>query len=299
MTETNTAPAYQTFESQQTPGNRESIRGRENQGVIHDIVPLRPSDIADYQLAVFARQRSGQVPLSGMEEKTVDTIIAENQIAFLAASGDALTKEMLPGGGTSAPLRLNGDERIDAMVEDINRSGRYTSIIDEIQLNDFLKEIGAQGSSTVQYLGYETTKTIWNMRQALERSARGDTRDVAAIVADIAKLTSMLFTVTSDRYRQSGNQFAAQHIEESWQRFSQIVRTTASDMPRFFPTDSKLLIDFDRLLGSSHGYGPIVERFTTDPAVGGEFRAILDATKEADLSSLIDVSRTMKAQFTR
>ena len=263
------------------------IEGRKTDSLLHDISSLTPSDLADYQLAVFALQHEEEYPLYGQQRQVAERVLSSVQKSILVASGDALIKEILPGGGTHAENSIRDSELIASVIHN-NDLDRYISSQDDESYERLIENKGYDfdHQSHIKYLGVDAIRIAWGMHCELDRKQFDSSYDFVQVVSDISRLAGAVFQSTIDVLEVAGNHAAAETLKDTWLSFSNITDEVAVDFTDLPSNSQQLIIGFDRLLGASHTGGPIVDRFTVDSCKARDYREVLDIGKLSSLGEL-------------
>lgn len=230
-----------------------------------DLSALSPRQLADYHFAVTALQLDGrEVFLSADAQDSANRIVRDTHHNLLVASGDALTKELLPGAmGFSAGSRTDdrGPVLTASNPEILERYAAYMPNV-------------LPSGPRAGYVGTENTRLIYGMRNALEAHAT-DPAAVTTIVSDLAGISQELFVdIQKDQIEAGDNSKVAGWLQfaANLQEFTTALRAGDWNMAT---------VTASMVINSAHGGGSIVERFTdvrTHREKADDYKAVLEAS---------------------
>lgn len=233
--------------------------------------------LADYHFAVAAVQMDGKdVFLSTIAHKTATRIIGDTHHDLVVASADAITRELLPGGGTINPSTdATHDPEVIRAATDPTLIDAYGRYIPDAIIN---RSIGVEPQEAV-------IKTVFGMR----RAAQAESRNPAAartIATDIARLSSVYFA--AHRRMESGGRPGDPGARGTgWLEYTSYLTEFIGALDKD-PVSTDSLIQGTRLINAVHdGQSAMVQRFSHDYDEGFALLDVLDAAHEAQPDRLL------------
>jgi hypothetical protein len=231
----------------------------------NDLSALTPRQLADYHFAVTALQLDGrEIFLSAHAQDAANRIVDGTHHNLLVASGDALTKELLPGAmGFSAGHRESDRDSV--------ATASHPDILERYAV---YMPVTLPGGPRMGYVGTENTRLIYGMRNALEAHA-SNLAAVTTIVSDLADISQELFAdIQKEQMEAGANSKVAGWLQfaTNLRAFTHALRTGDWNMTT---------VTASMVINSAHGGGPIVERFTDVRQHGDKakaYRAVLEAS---------------------
>jgi hypothetical protein len=236
-----------------------------------DIAVMRTTELADYHFAVTALQLDGsEVYLSDIARNEATRSIDRTHHTLLLASGDAMTKELLPGS--------QGFTAVDGGPS--YRPEVFTAANDEVLREKYLPyaiDVLDEGSRVSQ-IGEPMTELLSGMRQALYIH-RDNPAMVRDIVRDIARTTREVFAEHRKDCAVRG-----QKIERGWLEFTDYAERLVDAEQDGSAADRQIAATI--VINAVHngartgaGNGSIMERMTTDEQLAGRLVKVLNATR--------------------
>ena len=245
----------------------------------HDLSALSPQQLADYNLAVTAVQLDGtEIHLSNLIREDAEELIDRTHYDLLVASGDAITKELVPEDGVAAATSWNG--------VDTSGASAVVALLQNPRLQKYLKP-NEEGMPQAQVktnanIGTEATALLRGIRQDLIQT-RGDRPEILRVMTDLAQVSETVFQEIHNQLRGSDQETGG------WLRFSAIVGAFSESLQS--PDINTQLILANQLINAVHDnpggrettYGSILTRFThynpKNPGKAAEYWNVMEASR--------------------